>query len=297
MKLQYLLEREGVSKTKYRLNTPKSVIVKINSALKSDSLSNKHKKTLSEIRGILVGKYPTKQALENSLKGLEKKVNSLNEAKTSKIKALILAIIVSLTTACNSADVVKKAISPNRFTSIEREITPEEQNIVQVEMDTWREIEENLERIANEQKEEQSNEISRYMQALSDYNPNEEHLQIMVNEAKKRGISPSLALAIVAQESSFRESVVNNRNRNGTNDYGYFQLNSRWHNQHRGNVEEHIKTALDHLKWTIDTENGNIRRALSRYNTGRPDLPIGERYAQRILNKQSNIDAVRIASM
>jgi len=130
-----------------------------------------------------------------------------------------------------------------------------------------------------------------YRELLSAYNPNLNHLQIIVDEAKKRGIEPTLAIALVVRESSFRENAVN-RNRNGTYDYGYFQLNSRWHNQYKEDVFSHIRTGLDYLKWCLETENGNVVRALSRYNTGKPNLYIGERYAERILKTQLSIKSL-----
>lgn len=298
MNLQEFLDQEGKSKTKYTLNTPKSVIVKLNKLIQSTDLKDSHKKTLQEIKGILVGKYPNEQALRNSLKGLQSKINSLNEAKTSKTKVLLLAIVTSLLTACNTAEVISKIPVMRNITNVEREITSEtKMQEVQIEQETWTEIERNLKQIDEgsvEYKEIQS-DLQIYGKALSEYNPNLEHMQIMINEARKRGIEVSLVLALVVQESSFRENVIN-RNRNGTYDYGYFQLNNRWHEQHKENVTSHIKAGLDHLKWCLTTESGNVVRALSRYNTGRPDLSIGERYAQRILSIQSNIDAVRVTS-
>lgn len=295
MNLQELLEQEIKSKIKYTLNTPKSVIVKLNKLIQSTDLKDSHKKTLQEIKGILVGKYPNEQALRNSLKGLQSKINSLNEAKTSKTKVLLLAIVTSLLTACNTAEVISKIPVIRNITNVEKEITSEtKMQEFQIEQEIWTEIQRNLKQI-QEKPEEIQSDLQRYSKALSAYNPNLEHMQIMIDEARKRGIEASLVLALVAQESSFRESAVN-RNRNGTYDYGYFQLNNRWHEQHKGNVPSHIKTALDHLKWCLRTENGDVVRALSRYNTGRPDLSVGERYAQRILSIQSDIDSVRIVS-
>jgi len=133
-------------------------------------------------------------------------------------------------------------------------------------------------------------ELLSYKAILRDFNPNPEHMQIIIDEAKRRRIEPSLVLSIVAQESSFRYNAIN-RNRNGTNDYGYFQLNNRWHDQHRSNIEKHIETGLDHLKWCIDTENGNITRALIRYNTGNPNNSYGQRYASTILRIKRDIDS------
>ena len=58
-------------------------------------------------------------------------------------------------------------------------------------------------------------------------------------EAVKQGVSPTLAVSLVAHESRFN-SVATNNNGDGSKDWGLFQLNSRYHPQFRLNVDQHI---------------------------------------------------------
>ena len=172
--------------------------------------------------------------------------------------------------------------------NVDREIPQDIQRNLErrIEIDAQRQRAINLNNVIDDE----TKELFAYRSALRDFNPNMEHMRIMIQEAKRRRIDPTLVLALVTLESSFRENAIN-RNRNGTHDYGYFQLNNRWHNQHRGDVRRHIITGIEHLQWCLRTENNNVTRALSRYNTGRPDLPVGQAYARRILSIQRDIDS------
>jgi soluble lytic murein transglycosylase-like protein len=127
----------------------------------------------------------------------------------------------------------------------------------------------------------------KYRSVLNEYDPDVQHLKIMIEKAKREKIDPSLVLALVAQESSFNERAVN-RNRDSV-DYGYFQLNDKWHKQYRSNVEKHIEAGIEHLKWCLDTANGNEQKALSRYNTGSEDNSIGKKYARMVMRKMRDI--------
>lgn len=127
----------------------------------------------------------------------------------------------------------------------------------------------------------------KFATVLGDYEPNVEHVKLMVDKAIEENIDPSLVMALVAKESSFDERAKN-YNRDST-DYGYFQLNDKWHDQHRANVEKHIEAGIEHLKWCLDTANGDEERALSRYNTGSENSSIGRRYARDVLRLARDI--------
>lgn len=122
-----------------------------------------------------------------------------------------------------------------------------------------------------------------------DYRPDKEHVKIIVDEAKSKSVDPDLCVAIVASESSFRPNIVHYNG--GSNDYGLFQLNNLWHDQHRGNVPRHIRAGVEHFQWCMKTEKNDVRRALSRYNTGGGDSPAGRSYASYVLGNKSKIDS------
>ncbi len=134
-------------------------------------------------------------------------------------------------------------------------------------------------------------EIDKFRWTLEqlDYKPDPEHIKIIVDESKKNRVDPDVCVAIVASESSFRPTVVHYNG--GSNDYGLFQLNNLWHNQHRGNVPRHIRTGIEHFRWCMKTENNNIRKALSRYNTGGSESSAGRKYANYVLGNKRKIDS------
>ena len=91
-------------------------------------------------------------------------------------------------------------------------------------------------------------------------------------EARNAGIQPSLVLAIMQIESTFR---VNARN---AGCYGLLQVNYKAHRKHIWRVErqEGVKTMLNPrvnirvgvgiLRACLDAANGNVTRGLLRYN-------------------------------
>jgi len=112
--------------------------------------------------------------------------------------------------------------------------------------------------------------------------PNKNDYLFIVNEAINKNIDYVLVLALVIEESKFRKNAVNYNN-NGSSDYGYFQLNDEWHDQYKNDIQEHISYGIKHLEWCLKTEQGDIKAALSRYNSGRPNSEIGLEYANRVL--------------
>lgn len=131
---------------------------------------------------------------------------------------------------------------------------------------------------------------AKYFWALNElgYKPNFKHVMEIVKTSVQKNVKKDLMVGLVAAESSFRSDVSHYNS--GSNDYGLFQLNNLWHNQHRSNISKHIQAGIDHFKWCLKAEKGNEKRALSRYNTGGGDSAAGRRYASYVLGKKSEID-------
>ena len=110
----------------------------------------------------------------------------------------------------------------------------------------------------------------------------------MINYSKSKSVDYRTVIAVVASESSFKPNAIHYNG--GSTDYGYFQLNNLWHDQYRNNVKKHIETGIDHLKWCLVTEKNNLNRALSRYNTGRPDNAAGRSYTSYVLGNRRKIE-------
>lgn len=112
--------------------------------------------------------------------------------------------------------------------------------------------------------------------------PNKEDFNFIVEESIKKEVDYVLVLAMVIIESKFKEYAIN-YNTDNSIDYGYFQLNSKWHIQYKNNTKEHIIYGINFFKWCLDKDFGNVKSALSRYNSGRPNSIIGLKYAEKIL--------------
>jgi len=84
-------------------------------------------------------------------------------------------------------------------------------------------------------------------------------------EALKQGLNPMLVTALVGHESGFKTEIVH-KNKDGTGDYGLFQLNSRYHPQFKGSVDEHITYGVSFLKGLMKTYG--FEKGLGAYNAG-----------------------------
>lgn len=104
--LQYL----GEASNKVSLNIPKKIINKLNLAI---AISKKPARTkqLKELKGILVGKYPSANALKNSVKGIDKKAKKLTEDEmlNESIDGFIRGINRALLTAMIGASALGAA--------------------------------------------------------------------------------------------------------------------------------------------------------------------------------------------
>lgn len=121
------------------------------------------------------------------------------------------------------------------------------------------------------------------------YKPEIDHIRMILETSRKESVDGDLMIALVAAESSF---IANQQHYNsGSNDYGLFQLNNLWHNQHRGDVKGHIEEGIKHFKWCLKTEHNNVTNALSRYNTGAGSGAAGRIYASYVMRKKRPIDA------
>jgi hypothetical protein len=101
MKLERFLNEES-STGKLAFNTPPKIINIITDIIKIEK-NTVRKKRLQELKGILVGKYPSPQSLLNSLKGLKNKMSSLTEEisiskRKRRIGGGLLAALIAITT-------------------------------------------------------------------------------------------------------------------------------------------------------------------------------------------------------
>lgn len=103
-----------------------------------------------------------------------------------------------------------------------------------------------------------------------------EFLQTVWYESRRAGLDPTLVLGLVQVESNFRKFAVSS-----VGARGYMQVMPFWvkeigqpgHNLF--NLRTNLRYGCLILRHYLDIENGNLDRALGRYNgsLGRPDYP------------------------
>ncbi len=88
-------------------------------------------------------------------------------------------------------------------------------------------------------------------------------------------------IAVVENESSFNPNAYN-INKNGSHDSKLFQINSYYHPAF-DNMDEHCRYASEFLSKCLRLEKGDLRRGLSRWNSGKPDNADGLIFADKVL--------------
>jgi soluble lytic murein transglycosylase-like protein len=103
-------------------------------------------------------------------------------------------------------------------------------------------------------------------------------------QAIRAGVDQALACAVVEVENgrdTWRTTAVR-REWDGSTSYGLMQINSQWWPQFRGNLRLHVYMGCVILAYYLREERGDVRRALSRYNTGH-QCATGRAYAEAVL--------------
>jgi len=124
-------------------------------------------------------------------------------------------------------------------------------------------------------------EMSRRLAAkVTDGRSREEFLATVHYEAMRAGLDPQLVLGVIQYESAFRKYAISMAGARG-----YMQVMPFWTALIGGGGENnnlfHLRTNLRYgcviLRHYLDVENGDLYRALGRYNgsLGRPEYPTG----------------------
>lgn len=109
-----------------------------------------------------------------------------------------------------------------------------------------------------------------------------EFLRAAHYEAKRAGLDPQLVLGLIQVESGFRKFAISSAGARG-----YMQVMPFWINLIGGkrdnlfNLRMNLRYGCTILKHYLDIENGDLFRALGRYNgsLGRPEYPDAVRAA------------------
>ena len=106
---------------------------------------------------------------------------------------------------------------------------------------------------------------------------------ILFNACIKYRVPFEIALAVATVESGCDHNIRDNRNKNGTRDIGYMQLNSLYHDERAArDIEWNIYSGVKYLRKMYE-ETGSWMAAIVRYNAGYGhDKAI--QYLEKVLN-------------
>jgi soluble lytic murein transglycosylase-like protein len=119
--------------------------------------------------------------------------------------------------------------------------------------------------------------MSRHLQRrIPDQDARMDFLNTVHYEARRAGLDPQMVLGLIEVESGFRKYAVS-----GAGARGYMQVMPFWVKEigAKGHNLFHLRTNLRYgctiLRHYLDMENGELYRALGRYNgsLGRPEYP------------------------
>jgi len=117
---------------------------------------------------------------------------------------------------------------------------------------------------------------SRLAGKITDWPTRRDFLVTVQYEASRAGLDPQLVLALIQQESNFRKYAVSSASARG-----YMQVMPFWvkligsPDQDLFNLRTNLRYGCTILRFYLDRENGDLYRALGRYNgsLGQPDYP------------------------
>lgn len=95
---------------------------------------------------------------------------------------------------------------------------------------------------------------------------------LIIQSAQSKGLDPNFALAVATHESSLNPNAVGPVNKNGTRDYGLFQINdsnlSEYGITQPLDPTQNIDAGTTLLKQLVDVYGGDKTKALIAYNAG-----------------------------
>jgi len=177
---------------------------------------------------------------------------------------LLLALLTALAaTAARAGAQVEEALSANVQYSLHRSVSdypaPHLEFATQAEGWAWL-----------------ADMSSRLASKIPDWPTRRDFLVTVQYEATRAGLDPQLVLGVIQHESNFRKYAVSSAGARG-----YMQVMPFWLRQ-IGDPEHDLFTLRTNLRYGctilrfyLDLENGDLYRALGRYNgsLGRPDYP------------------------
>lgn len=182
---------------------------------------------------------------------------------TSKPASLLIACLLAFSAQAHAGAQDYEVMSESMRASLSKAIADTPVNNVSV--------------LKTQQAQAWLGEMSRRLaRRLPDYEVRMEFLQTLYYEASRAGLDPELMLGLIQVESNFNKYAVSS-----VGARGYTQVMPFWikvigtpeHNLF--NLRTNLRYGAIILRHYIDMENGDLYRALGRYNgsLGKPDYP------------------------
>ncbi len=192
----------------------------------------------------------------------EKRV--LAGAALSPIMRVLLAGLVAAAPAvCRAGAQLEEALAGEVQTSLHRSVSdyPAPRLVFATDVEGWSWL---------------ADMSSRLAAKIPDWPTRRDFLVTVQYEASRAGLDPQLVLAVIQHESNFRKYAVSSAQARG-----YMQVMPFWvrligNPEHDlFNLRTNLRYGCTILRFYLDRENGDVYRALGRYNgsVGQPDYP------------------------
>ena len=127
-----------------------------------------------------------------------------------------------------------------------------------------------------------------------------EFLATVHYEATRAGLDPQLVLGVIHHESNFRKYAISSADARG-----FMQVMPFWlrligsPEQNLFQLRTNLRYGCTILRHYLDVENGNLYRALGRYNgsLGQPEYPNAVMAAMKLYDSRSSVAALRTANV
>lgn len=127
-----------------------------------------------------------------------------------------------------------------------------------------------------------------------------EFLATVHYEATRAGLDPQLVLGVIHHESNFRKYAVSSADARG-----FMQVMPFWvrligsADQNLFQLRTNLRYGCTILRHYLDVENGDLYRALGRYNgsLGQPDYPMAVMAAMKLYDSTATLTALRTANV
>ena len=193
-------------------------------------------------------------------------------AAVAPVTRLGLAALLALVPAAARAGAqVEEALAAEVQTSLHRSVSdyPAPRLVFATEAEGWSWLADMSSRLAGK---------------IPDWPTRRDFLVTVQYEASRAGLDPQLVLALIQHESNFRKYAVSSASARG-----YMQVMPFWvkligsADQDLFNLRTNLRYGCTILRFYLDRENGDLYRALGRYNgsLGQPDYPNAVLSAQR----------------